>query len=97
MSTKSVTKEKIRVTEPKLYNVILHNDDQTSMEIVVEILMIIFHHNENAARDIMLKIHEEGKGVAGTYQHEIAEQKTWETKTFAANYGYPLEVTCEEV
>ena len=95
--TVTVVKEKIRVKEPDRYKVIFINDDFTPMEFVMQLLMEIFHHPEDAAKDVMLKVHTEGKAVAGIYFFEIAEQKAFETAESAKEHQYPLKITIEEL
>ena len=73
----------VEVAEPKMYQVLLHNDDYTTMEFVVNILMTVFHKR--------------GKGIAGVYPHEIAETKVDKTHFLAREAGYPLRCTLEEV
>ena len=69
MPTQGATREKTRIDfrEPHHYNVIMHNDDFTSMEFVVEILIDIFHKNEIEAQRLMLMVHEKGKAAVGAY------------------------------
>ena len=88
-------KEKIRVKEPERYKVIFVNDDFTPMEFVMQLLSDIFHHPEEAAKEIMLKVHTEGKGIAGIYLFEIAEQKATESMTVSRTNGFPLQVEIE--
>src|SRR3982751_6573850 len=73
------TKTKTKLKRPKLYKVILHNDDFTTMEFVVAILITIFNKSESEATAIMLHIHRLGMGVAGVFTYEIAEAKVNET------------------
>ncbi len=87
--------EKITVTQPSMWNVILHNDDKTAMEFVVLVLMQIFHKSFESAGELMLQIHHEGRGIAGTYTHEIARHKQEETLYSARTHGYPLACTIE--
>ena len=89
------TKRKPEPSPPKKYKVILHNDDFTPMEFVMQLLMEIFHHPEDAAKDVMLKVHTEGKAVAGIYFFEIAEQKATESMTVSRTAGFPLQVEIE--
>lgn len=90
--------EKIKVTvqEPKRWKVILLNDDSTPMDFVIAILMETFKHNENAAKDIMLQVHEQGSGIAGVYSFEIAEAKAVEATNLARSNGHPLQIKLEE-
>ena len=91
----TAVKEKIRVKEPERYKVIFVNDDFTPMEFVMQLLSDIFHHPEEAAKEIMLKVHTEGKGIAGIYFFEIAEQKATESMTVSRTNGFPLQVEIE--
>jgi ATP-dependent Clp protease adaptor protein ClpS len=89
-------KIKIKATEPRRWKVILLNDDSTPMEFVVALLMEIFRHTQDSARDIMLQIHETGSGVAGVYSFEIAEAKAVEATNTARTNGHPLQIKLEE-
>jgi len=95
IDTITAVKEKIRVKEPERYKVIFINDDFTPMEFVMKLLMDIFHHPEDPAKEIMLKVHSEGKGIAGVYFFEIAEQKATESMTVSRTAGFPLQVEIE--
>ena len=98
MTTETQLDEKITVAlqPPKLWKVILLNDDHTPMELVIDILTVVFKHSENSAKQVTLEIHNEGSGVAGIYPHEIAEQKGMEAIDIARANGAPLRVTVEE-
>jgi ATP-dependent Clp protease adaptor protein ClpS len=89
-------KIKIKATEPKRWKVILLNDDSTPMEFVIAVLMEIFRHTSDSARDIMLQVHETGSGVAGVYSFEIAEAKAVEATNLARTNGHPLQIKLEE-
>ena len=89
-------KVKIKNKEPKRYKVVFLNDDTTPMEFVISVLMEIFKHSEDTAKDITMEIHEEGSGVVGVYTHEIAEHKAVETTNLARNHGFQLQVRLEE-
>ncbi len=82
--------------EPAMYRVILHNDDYTSMDFVVNILIKLFHKNYEEAERIMIKIHERGSAICGVYTHEIAQTKTDQVKQLAKQNGFPLLATMEE-
>lgn len=84
------------VREPKLYRVLLHNDDYTTMEFVVLILVDIFHKSAEEASDIMLAVHEKGIGVCGAYPREIAEFRIHQVARRARQAGFPLLCTMEE-
>lgn len=88
---RSVTK----VKKPSMFKVIFNNDNKTPMDFVIEVLMIIFRHDQKSAEHITLEIHNKGKGVAGVYTYEIAEQKTVETTAAARQNGFPLTVSVE--
>ena len=83
------------VKEPEKFQVVFVNDSFTPMEFVVEVLMAIFHHTKENAEKIMIDVHEKGKGTAGVYFYEIAEQKALETTHLARNNGHPLNVEVE--
>jgi len=81
---------------PKKYKVFLLNDDYTSMEFVIDILMSIFHKNYEQAEKIMLDIHKKERGLCGVYTHEIAETKVMQVIKKAKDNGFPLKATMEE-
>ena len=89
-------KIKIKVQEPKRWNVIFLNDDSTPMDFVISLLTEVFKHTEETARDITLQIHDQGSGVAGTYSFEIAEAKAVESTNLARGNGFPLQIKMEE-
>jgi ATP-dependent Clp protease adaptor protein ClpS len=84
-----------KVQKPKLFKVLLHNDDYTTMEFVVMVLMSIFHHGEPDAVQIMLHVHQSGMGVAGVYSYEIAETKSAKVTELARQHEYPLRCSIE--
>lgn len=98
MSVQGETKEKIRIhiQEPKHFRVIMHNDDFTSMEFVVEILMDIFHKDEPEAERLMLMVHESGKAAIGAYPYDIAVTKVQAATARARKAGFPFRMTVEE-
>lgn len=90
------TQEKQKLKKPPLYKVLLHNDNYTTMEFVVYVLMSVFHHSEIEAIRIMLQVHNQGVGVAGVYTREIAETKVNRVTTLAREFEYPLMCSMEE-
>jgi len=86
----------LSLKEPKQYKVLLLNDDYTSMDFVVEVLMNIFHKSYREAEAIMLEIHRKDKGLCGVYTYEIAETKIMQVSKLAREQGYPLKATMEE-
>ena len=82
--------ERTIMAPPRMWNVMLFNDEKTSMEFVIMVLMQIFHRSFEEASDIMMHIHENGRGVAGTYSHEVAITKKSETLNVAKLNGFPL-------
>lgn len=91
------TIERIKLQPPKMWNVILLNDDATSMEFVILVLMQIFHKSFDDATDLMMRIHEQGQGIAGTYSNEVAVTKRDETISAARSNNFPLKVVIEPV
>jgi ATP-dependent Clp protease adaptor protein ClpS len=86
-----------KLKKPKMYKVLLHNDDYTTMEFVVFILQGIFHRSEAEAVQIMLHVHKNGLGVAGVYSYEIAETRIAQVETLARQHEFPLRCSMEEV
>src|SRR5688572_25205472 len=91
-----LTETKTKLEKPKLFKVLLHNDDFTTMEFVVFILEYVFQKSEAEAVAIMLNVHNEGVGVAGIYPHDIAYMKSHKTMNLAKAREYPLLCTIEE-
>lgn len=84
-----------KVAKPRMYKVLLHNDNYTTMEFVVMILMAIFHKPEVEAVQIMLDVHHRGMGLAGVYPYEIAETKVQRVLQLAQQAQFPLMCTME--
>jgi ATP-dependent Clp protease adaptor protein ClpS len=89
-------KNKIDVQLPKMWKVVFLNDDVTPMELVIDILVGIFKHNEESAKKITLDIHNEGSAVAGVYPFEIAEHLAVESTHIAKRNGSPLKIQVEQ-
>ena len=88
----TLTKEKIKLDEPGLYDVIFLNDNITTQEFVIRVLKQIFNKTQEQADTIMKKIHNDGQGIVGSYVHEVAEQKGIETTLLARQEGMPLQI-----
>ncbi len=88
----TLTKEKIKLDEPGLYDVIFLNDNITTQQFVTKVLKQIFNKAHDQAEIIMKKIHNDGQGIVGSYVHEVAEQKGIETTLLARQEGMPLQI-----
>ncbi len=91
-----VTEEVIETREPPLFKVLLHNDDYTTMEFVVLILVNIFKKSSHEATAIMLNVHNEGVGIAGVFTREVCETKIAIVHELAKKNGFPLRCTMEK-
>jgi ATP-dependent Clp protease adaptor protein ClpS len=89
------TRERTTTQRPRLFSVVLHNDDYTSMEFVVHVLKTYFHRTDIDANQIMLEVHHKGSGVAGTYPYDVAESKVARVTSEARYNGMPLMLTVE--
>lgn len=84
------------VREPPMYRVLLHNDDYTTMEFVVEILMFVFNKTPEKAVEIMLNVHHKGIGICGVYTFEVSETKVNTVHSLARQNGFPLKCSMEK-
>ena len=91
----SNTKSLLTIGEPKQYYVVMHNDDKTPFDFVVDILVGLFGHDKDTAADLAHKIHTDEKAIVGMYNLEIAEQKVEETVKASRVANYPLSVSIE--
>ncbi len=89
------TKTRTRLARPRLYKVLLHNDDFTPREFVVMVLQHVFHMTESDGSRLMLYVHKNGVGVAGLYPFSIAETKVAEVDSLAQQAEMPLLCTLE--
>lgn len=98
MSTQSAAKERTgcKLKEPKQYSVIMINDDFTTMEFVVSVLVNIFHKDEVTAQAIMMKVHRNGQAVVGKYPYDIAATRVRNALALAKEEGFPFRMTIEE-
>lgn len=90
-----ITKEKVKTELPKMYKVLIHNDDYTTMEFVIHVLEKFFQKTYEEAQDIMLKVHHEGVGVCGIYTFEVAESKSSKLNKYSRSKGHPLKSSIE--
>jgi ATP-dependent Clp protease adaptor protein ClpS len=89
------TQKKRKVEKIRPFKVVLHNDDYTTMEFVVHVLMKFFHKSETEATHIMLSVHHKGHGVAGLYSKDVAETKVAQVQDYAKENEMPLRLTVE--
>ncbi|MCA9540802.1 MAG: ATP-dependent Clp protease adaptor ClpS [Myxococcales bacterium] len=88
-------KTRRRLERPPLYRVVFHNDDYTTRDFVVMVLMRYFHKSHSEASTLMLHIHTKGKGIAGIYPYDIARSKQQQVEGLARQYEMPLKLTVE--
>lgn len=91
-----LTESKQKLQKPPLFKVLIHNDNYTTMDFVVFVLMQVFGRSETEAIRIMLQVHNQGVGIAGVYTHEIAETKVERVAALAREHEFPLLCTMEE-
>mgnify|MGYP000888722999 CR=1 FL=1 len=87
--------ERTRVRRPRRFQVVLHNDDYTTMDFVVQVLMSIFHKQRAEATQIMFEVHEKGRGVCGVYPADVARTKVTQVTELARAHEFPLLCTAE--
>ena len=88
--------DKLDISKPKKYSVILYNDDSTPMEFVIEMLQTYFSKSQEQATEIMLHIHQKGIGICGLYTYEIAESKATQVLDKARKNQHPLQIKLEK-
>lgn len=89
------TERKSKLEKIRRYKVLFHNDDYTTMEFVIDVLMKFFHKSETEATHIMLSVHHKGHGVAGVYTKDVAETKVAQVTDYAKEQGMPLRLSVE--
>jgi ATP-dependent Clp protease adaptor protein ClpS len=94
-STLTETRSEQKLERPKMWRVLLHNDDYTTQDFVVWVLESVFHKPRGEAFAIMMSVHRSGLGVAGVYTYDVAETKVKTTKQMAEEHEFPLLVTME--
>ena len=93
----TVAEAKPELKQPPMYRVVLLNDDYTPMEFVIEVLMTFFAMNEEKATQVMLAVHQQGKGVCGIYSRDVAETKATQVNQFSRQNKHPLLCEVEKV
>jgi ATP-dependent Clp protease adaptor protein ClpS len=90
-----IVEERPRVSRPRRYVVVFHNDDYTTMEFVVHVLQKFFHMDETEATQVMLQVHHKGYGIVGVFTRDVAETKVSLVMDYAKEHGHPLKCTAE--
>ncbi len=85
-----------KLSEPKMYKIIMHNDHYTTMDFVIEVVMLVFHKPAAEATKIMLDIHKKGMGICGVFTYDIAVTKISEVHSMAKQREFPLKCSYEE-
>lgn len=88
-------RQHVDTREPNRYKVLIHNDDFTTMEFVVQVLKEVFFLSESAAEVLMLRVHHEGKAEVGVYTYDVAVSKVRKATDMARQHNYPLRLTVE--
>ena len=94
-ATLTDTRSEQKLEHPRMWRVLLHNDDYTTQDFVVWVLESVFHKPRGEAFAIMMSVHRSGMGVAGVYTHDVAATKVKATKQLAEEHEFPLLVTME--
>lgn len=96
LEVESIEKEKIKIKKPSKYKVIMYNDDFTTMDFVIYILVKIFNKGNEEAFNLMMNVHKGGKAIVGTYSYDIAKSKVDKALNLASGEGYPFRIKVEE-
>jgi ATP-dependent Clp protease adaptor protein ClpS len=88
--------EKQKLQPPRKYKVVLNNDDYTPMDFVIEVLMTFFNMDSDKATDVMLQIHQQGKGICGVYSSDVAHTKAEQVNQYSRDNEHPLLCSCEQ-
>ena len=86
---------RVKLSSPRLYAVIMYNDDYTTMDFVVTILMKVFHKTETEAQALMLEVHNAGKSAVGIYPYDLAVTRRMQAEQLAAKHAFPLKITVD--
>lgn len=95
MAQQVSARDRIEVKEPRKFKVLIHNDDITPMDFVVDVLISVFRYDTEQAIDLMLKVHNGTAAVVGTYSRDMAMTRALVAQKMARDEGYPLRVTAE--
>jgi len=96
-NTQTASQSKVRIEEPKMFNVIMHNDDMTTMEFVVKVLRIVFFKSLEAATQLMLDVHHKDAAIIGTYSYDVAVSKATKGMQMAREENFPLRLSIQSV
>ena len=96
LSSTVLAPEQTKLRPPPLYKVVLFNDDYTTMDFVVKVIVAVFHRSASEATRIMFDVHRKGRGVVGTYTRDIAVTKVAQVHEMAREHEFPLRATAEE-
>jgi len=92
-----LTEERVKPKKPRMYSVVLLNDDYTPMEFVVWVLRVVFHKPQDEATRLMLQVHNHGRGVCGVFTYDVARSKAAQVETLARKHEHPLQARLEAV
>jgi len=92
-----LVEERVKPKKPRMYGVVLLNDDYTPMEFVVWVLRVVFHKGQAEATRLMLDVHNKGKGLCGVFTYDVARTKAQQVENLAAKQDYPLKCELEAV
>lgn len=95
--TAIVERQALRLKPPAMYQVVLLNDNYTPMEFVVVVIQQFFNKDRETATQIMLKVHQEGRGICGVYTRDIAATKVEQVLGAARQAGHPLQCVMEAI
>lgn len=88
-------RQRTDLREPRRFKVIIHNDDFTTMDFVVMVLMTVFHKSQSEAEQLMLQVHHSDQAVVGIYSYDVAQSKIQRATMMAREEGFPLRLTCQ--
>jgi ATP-dependent Clp protease adaptor protein ClpS len=92
-----IAEERVRPKKPRMYGVLLLNDDYTPMEFVVWVLRVVFHKDQSEATRLMLDVHTKGKGMCGVFSYDVARTKAAQVETLANKHDHPLKTQLEAI